>query len=252
MYRVRATGREGALVVTLDANGLSVTAPYDGRRAEEREYDRHAFYVSISDADRDRSLDYVATVYNGIRLADFTFRAKPGEYAVVLGRIHPDKGVHLAIEAATAAGLPLIIAGIVQDTDYFRRHVEPRLDGDRVRFLGPVGPAERDSLLGGALALLHLVTFDEPFGLAMIEAMACGTPVIGMRRGAVPEVVVDGQTGVLVGDVGGAVRALRVVAGLDRGRCRTRVEERFTVDTMVRGYLDVYAEVLERWPSRRD
>lgn len=217
-----------------------------------RAYDRHAFYVSISDADRDPSLDYVATVYNGIRLADFTFRPNPGEYALVLGRIHPDKGVHLAIEAATAAGLPLMIAGIVQDTDYFRRHVEPRLDGDRVRFLGPVGPAERDSLLGGALALLHLVTFDEPFGLAMIEAMACGTPVIGIRRGAVPEVVVDGQTGVLVVDVAGAVRALRVVAGLDRGRCRTRVEERFTVDTMVRGYLDVYAEVLERWPSRRD
>jgi glycosyltransferase involved in cell wall biosynthesis len=217
-----------------------------------REYDRHAFYVSISDADRDPSLDYVATVYNGIRLADFTFRPNPGEYAVVLGRIHPDKGVHLAIEAATAAGLPLMIAGIVQDADYFRRHVEPRLDGDRVRFLGPVGPAERDSLLGGALALLHLVTFDEPFGLAMIEAMACGTPVIGMRRGAVPEVVVDGQTGVLVVDVAGAVRALRVVAGLDRGRCRTGVEERFTVDTMVRGYLDAYAEVLERWPDRRD
>ena len=86
----------------------------------------------------------------------------------------------------------------------------------------------------------------------MIEAMACGTPVIGMRRGAVPEVVVDGQTGVLVVDVAGAVRALRVVAGLDRARCRIRVEERFTVDTMVRGYLDVYAEVLERWPSRRD
>ena len=149
--------------------------------------------MSISDADRDPSLDYVATVYNGIRLADFTFRPKPGEYAVVLGRIHPDKGVPLAIEAATAAGMPLIIAGIVQDTDYFRRHVEPRLDGDRVRFLGPVWPAERDSLLGGALALLHLVTFDEPFGLAMIEAMACGTPVIGMRRGAVPEVVVDGR-----------------------------------------------------------
>jgi glycosyltransferase involved in cell wall biosynthesis len=116
-----------------------------------REYHRHAFYVSISDADRDPSLDYVATVYNGIRLADFTFRPNPGEYAVVLGRIHPDKGVHLAIEAATAAGLPLIIAGIVQDADYFRRQVEPRLDGDRVRFVGPVGPAERDSLLGGAL-----------------------------------------------------------------------------------------------------
>jgi glycosyltransferase involved in cell wall biosynthesis len=105
--------------------------------------------------------------------------------------------------------------------------------------------------LGGALALLHLVTFDEPFGLAMIEAMACGTPVIGMRRGAVPEVVVDGQTGVLVGDVAGAVRAPRVVAGLDRGRRRTWVKERFTADTMVQGYLDVYAEVLERWPSRR-
>ena len=215
-----------------------------------REYDGHAFYVSISDADRDPSLTYLATVYNGVRLADFTFRSPPGDYVVMLGRIHPDKGVHRAIEAAIAAGVSLVIAGIVQDANYFRRYVEPRVDGDRVRFVGPVGPADRDTLLGGALALLHLVTFNEPFGLAMVEAMACGTPVIGMRRGSVPEVIVDGQTGFLVDDVAGAVRGLRVVGGLDRRRCRARVEERFTVDTMVEGYLAVYAEVLDRWRTR--
>ncbi len=215
-----------------------------------REYDGHTAYVSISDADREPSLGYVGTVYNGIRLADFNFRSRPGAYAVVLARIHPDKGVHLAIEAAEAAGVPLLIAGIVQDRDYFRQEVEPRLDGESVRFLGPLGPVERDELLGGALALLHLVTFDEPFGLAMVEAMACGTPVIALRRGAVPEVVAHGHTGFVVEDVGGAVEALRAVSALERRECRSRVEEHFTVETMVDGYLQAYAAAIDRWRGR--
>ncbi len=215
-----------------------------------REYDGHAFYVSISDADRDPSLSYVATVYNGIRLEDLSFRPESGQYAVVLGRIHRDKGVHLAIEAARTAGVPLVIAGIIQDPAYFRDEVEPHLDGSRIRFVGPVGPRERDELLGGGLALLHLVTFDEPFGLAMVESMACGTPVIAARRGSVPEVVVHGETGVIVDDAATAVRALRDVRDFDRARCRSHVAERFTVDRMVDRYVDVYEEVLARWRAR--
>ncbi len=211
-----------------------------------REYADTCLYVSISDADRHPDLPYAATVYNGIRLDQFTLRNTPGAYAVVLGRIHPDKGIHHAIEAARAAEIPLVIAGIVQDEAYFHERIEPTLDGDRVRFIGPVGPAERDELLGGALALLHLVEFAEPFGLAMTEAMACGTPVIGTRRGAVPEVVEGGVTGFIVDDVAGAVDALRGVRTLDRARCRDRVAGRFTVDQMVEGYLAVYREALAR------
>jgi len=220
-------------------------------KAVYREYDGDAFYVSISDGDRDPTLTYVATVHNGIRLDDFAFRSEPGDYAVVLGRIHRDKGVHLAIRAARAAGVRLVIAGIVQDRDYYRDEVEPHVDGRSVRFVGPVGPADRDRLLGGALALLHLVTFEEPFGLAMVEAMACGTPVIATRRGAVPEIVADDETGFIVPDVGAAARALVDVRGLDRARCRAAVEERFTVDRMVDRYAAVYQRVIQTWHARR-
>lgn len=217
-----------------------------------QEYVHDVFYVSISDADRDPTLRYEATVYNGIDLALFTFRPAPGEYAVSFGRIHPDKGVHLAIEAARRAGVRLVIAGIVHDRAYFTRSVEPHVDGDRVRYVGNLGPVDRDRLLGGALALLHLVAFDEPFGLAMTEAMACGTPVIGTRRGAVPEVIEEGESGFLVDDVDGAVEALGRVREIDRTGCRRRVEKRFTVDRMVDGYVAVYERVLRAWAGRPD
>jgi glycosyltransferase involved in cell wall biosynthesis len=212
-----------------------------------REYDGDVDYVSISDADREGSLSYLATVYNGIRLADFSFRPDPGGYAVCLGRIHPDKGVHLAIAAAREAGVPLVIAGLMQDRAYFEREIEPHLDGERVRWVGMLGPQARDRLLGGALALLHLVTFEEPFGLALVEAMACGTPVIATRRGAVPEVVLDGATGILVEDAPAAANALKVVGALDRAGCREAVSRRFTVESMVDGYLKVYEAVAGRY-----
>jgi glycosyltransferase involved in cell wall biosynthesis len=146
-------------------------------------------------------------------------------------------------------------AGPIEPSDLHQRpggrdEVEPHVDGRSVRFVGPVGPADRDRLLGGALALLHLVTFEEPFGLAMVEAMACGTPVIATRRGAVPEIVADGETGFIVPDLGAAARALVEVRGLDRARCRAAVEERFTVDRMVDRYEAVYQRVLETWRAR--
>jgi glycosyltransferase involved in cell wall biosynthesis len=209
-----------------------------------RRYAKRVAYVSISDADRAPDLPYVATVYHGIELSEFTPRERPGRGLACFGRIHPDKGVAEAIAVAKAVGLPLVIAGIIHDRDYFAREVAPHLDGDRVRYVGSVGPAERDELLGSALALLHLVEFAEPFGLSMIEAMACGTPVIARRRGSVPEVVDEGITGFVVDDVARAIDAVGRIGALDRRAVRARVAERFSRDRMVDDYLRVYERVL--------
>jgi glycosyltransferase involved in cell wall biosynthesis len=205
-----------------------------------RRYAQRVAYVSISDAD----LPYVATVYHGIDLAEFTPREQQGRGLVYFGRIHPDKGVAEAIAVAKAVGLPLVIAGIVHDREYFAREIAPHVDGDRVRYIGSLGAAARDELLGSALALLHLVEFAEPFGLSMIEAMACGTPVIARRRGSVPEVVDEGITGFVVDDVAGAIAAVGRVGALDRRAVRARVAERFSRDRMVDDYLRVYERIL--------
>jgi len=216
----------------------------DRIRTVYRRYDDRVAYVSISDADRDPDLSYAATVYHGIDLSDFTFRDGPGRRLVFLGRIHPDKGVADAIAVAEAVGLPLVIAGIVHDREYFDREIAPRLDGEAVRYVGPIGPRDRDTLLGSAVALLHLVEFPEPFGLSMIEAMACGTPVIARRRGSVPEVIDEGVTGFVVDDVAGAIAAVDRAGSLDRRGVRTRAAERFSRDRMVDDYLRVYERVL--------
>ena len=216
----------------------------DRIRTAYRRYDDRVAYVSISDADRDPDLNYAATVYHGIDLSDFTFRDGPGRRLVFLGRIHPDKGVADAIAVAEAVGLPLVIAGIVHDREYFDREIAPHLDGEAVRYVGPIDPRDRDGLLGSAVALLHLVEFPEPFGLSMIEAMACGTPVIARRRGSVPEVIDEGVTGFVVDDVAGAIAAVDRARSLDRRGVRTRAAERFSRDRMVDDYLRVYERVL--------
>lgn len=207
-------------------------------------YNATTHYVAISDADRHPHLAYAATIYHGIPLEEFTFRREPDDYLLFFGRIHPDKGAAEAIEVARRAGRRLLLAGIVHDEAYFARAIAPRLDGDRVAFLGMADPARRDALLGGASALLHLIDFDEPFGLSMIEAMACGTPVIAYRRGAIPEVVDEGETGYIVGDIEEAVAAVPRAAALDRARIRRRAEERFSQGRMVEDYLRVYEAIL--------
>ena len=209
-------------------------------------YDATTHYVAISNADRSPRLHYVGTVYHGINLRTFTYRAKPDDYLVFLGRIHPDKGTAEAIEIARHANRRLILAGIVQDTVYFRNDIQPQLDGDRVTYIGSVGPETRDRLLGGAVALLHPISFSEPFGLSVVEAMACGTPVVAFDRGSMPELIQDSSTGFLVRDVDEAIAALRRVPGLDRQACRQHVEQRFTVKRMVDDYVGVYRSVLGR------
>lgn len=214
-----------------------------------RAYDDVSYYVAISDSDRRAGLTYEATIHHGIPVAEFTFRPEPGTYLLFLGRIHPHKGTHLAIEVARRAGLPLVIAGIVQDEDYFRALVEPHLDGRNVRYAGPVQPAERDSLLGGALALLHLISFAEPFGLSVVESLATGTPVVAFALGSMPEILRDGQTGFLVGDTDGAVAAVMRTEELSRQACRADAEARFSSERMVASYAEVFSRVAACGPS---
>ena len=152
---------------------------------------------------------------------------------------------------AERAGLPLTIAGIIQDREYFDRFVEPAIDGEQVTYIGPVDARPGRRLLGGARALLHLVGFDEPFGFSVVEAMACGTPVIAHPRGSMPEIVRDGENGFLVGSLDRAVEAVHASAGLDRTVVRRSVEHRFDSNRMVDDYLAVYRRVVELERTKR-
>lgn len=209
-----------------------------------RRYDRRTHYVSISDSDRHPDLTYAATIHHGIRLEDFPFEPEAGEDLLFFGRIHPDKGAAEAIAAARATGRRLVMTGIIQDQGYFDREVAPALDNDRVVYTGPVGGSDRARALGSAKALLHLINFDEPFGLSVVEALACGTPVIAVNRGSMPELIDHGVTGFLVESLDEAIEAVGRIDDIDRAACRAAVEARFTVDRMADRYLALYREIL--------
>ncbi|HDL85337.1 MAG TPA: glycosyltransferase family 4 protein, partial [Candidatus Acetothermia bacterium] len=210
-----------------------------------RKYNHHVYYVSISDADRNPDLNYIATIHHGIPIEDYTFCDDPDDYLLFLGRIHPDKGTHEAIKVAQRAGAKLIIAGIVQDEEYFEEMVAPNVDGDQIHYVGPVAMPEKGELLGHARALLHMINFDEPFGLSVVEAMATGTPVIAIDRGSMRELIYDGKTGFLVAGEEAALTSVGKIDSIDRKQCRSWVEERFTQDRMVEDYLKVYQIILE-------
>ena len=211
---------------------------------------RDGYFVSISDSDRAPGLNYLATVYNGIDLALYPLNPSRGEDLVFLGRIHPDKGVHLAIEVAHRSGVPLLIAGIIQDKEYFQQQVEPYLDGRRIRYVGAVDVDGKNELFAQARALLHLNTIPERFGLVLAEANAAGVPVIAMDLGSCREVIEDGHTGFLVQDVAGAVSALARLPEIHSDACRRRVQQCFSVETMVDGYERVYSMIFDREAGR--
>ncbi|MDR6788320.1 glycosyltransferase involved in cell wall biosynthesis [Sphingomonas sp. BE138] len=200
-------------------------------------------YVAISDADRHPRLRYAATIHHGIPLDDFRFHAAGGDDLLFFGRLHPDKGAAEAIAAARASGRALDLYGIVQDQGYYDRAVASQLDA-RVRYHGAVGGEARIAALGQARALLHLINFDEPFGLSVIEAMACGTPVIATRRGSMPELIEHGVTGFLVESPAEAVAAIARAGEIDRAACRRAVAERFSVARMADDYIALYRRIL--------
>jgi glycosyltransferase involved in cell wall biosynthesis len=209
-----------------------------------KRYDDVVHYVAISDADRHADLRYAATIHHGIRIEEFPFDAAGGDDLLFFGRMHPDKGAADAIRAAQATDHRLDLYGIIQDEGYYAREVEPQLDGERIVFHGPVGGAARTRALGGTKALLHLIGFDEPFGLSVIEAMACGTPVIAYARGSMPELIEHGVTGFLIDTFDEAVEAIGRIGEIDRAACRRSVEQRFTVERMADAYLRLYQRIL--------
>ena len=218
-----------------------------------RKYSHHTTYVSISAADRHPDLHYSATIHHGINTSMFRSSPVRGDDLLFFGRIHPHKGTREAIEVARRCGRPLVIAGIIQDQEYFSRFVEPFLDNKNVTYLGPLGGAERINLLGSSYALLHLIDFDEPFGFSVVEAMASGTPVIANNRGSMPELIDNGVTGFLVRTTEQACAAVAHVGALDSGGIRIETVRRFDRNRMVDDYVSVYRSVLagnQEFPAR--
>ncbi len=207
-------------------------------------YNKQAYYISISYADRYNKLDYIANVYNGIDISQFSFTESPEDYLLFFGRIHPDKGTHDAIRIAQKAGKKLIIAGIVQDNAYFEERVKPYIDDESVVYVGSAGPEKRNKLLGNALVLLHPIYFDEPFGLSIAEAMACGTPVIAYNRGSMPELIKSGETGFIVSGLNEAVDVINSISSINRRFCREHAIQNFSTERMVNDYYKVYQKIL--------
>lgn len=211
-----------------------------------KKYNNTSYYVSISNSDRSPELSYAATVYNGIDTREFSFNSESGETLLFFGRIHPEKGVSEAIKIAKKSNRKLIISGLIQDKEYFANKVIPYIDGQEIMYVGNSGPVDRNRLLGSAFALLHPIGFEEPFGLSVVEAMICGTPVIAFNRGAMPELIVNGKTGFLVNTVEEAVEAVNSLKFIDRRDCMEWATSRFSRETMIEGYLEVYEKILGR------
>jgi glycosyltransferase involved in cell wall biosynthesis len=221
------------------------------RQGEEpiwREYQELAL-VAISNQQRQTPfpwLNWRGTVYASLPADLYSFQARAGDYLAFIGRITPEKGLPTAIAIAQQTGMPIKIAGkaYANQVEYFETQIQPLLADSLVEYVGELNDAEKDSFLGGAAALLFPIEWEEPFGMVMIEALACGTPVIATPRGAVPEIIKDGENGYLVRSVAEGVAAVERLSALDRRRCRETFEERFTIERMAQGYLAIYEQLL--------
>ncbi len=214
-----------------------------------KKYNNSGHYVSISHSDRHPDLTYLDTVYNGIDTTAFELGYGNGGYLLYFGRIHPHKGAYEAIQIAAKANLPLIICGLIQEQSYFDENVAPFLNDNSVIYLGNVGPNERNRLMGEAIALLHPISFDEPFGLSVVESMSCGTPVIAFERGSMKELIEHGKTGFLVYDVDEAFDAVKKISSISRSNCRNRAVERFSGQVMALHYLALYQQIISAFTS---
>lgn len=210
-----------------------------------KKYNNHNNYVAISNANRHPQLDYMATVYNGIDTKQLQYRDTSDGYLLFFGRIHPDKGTLEAVEVAKKSKRRIIIAGLVQDTEYFKDLILPLIDNIQVLYVGNCDPKRRNQLLGGASALLHPISFDEPFGLSVAEAMCCGTPVIAFNRGSMGELIQHGNTGYLVNSVPEAVEAVEMISQIDRKRCNEWAVRMFSQERMVEQYIELYERLVK-------
>lgn len=210
-----------------------------------KKYNPSTAYISISNADRNSELTYLDTIYHGVDPSLFTFQKDKEDYLLYFGRIHPEKGLHAAIEIAEKSKLPLKIAGLIQDESYFKLEIEPKINGVSIQYLGNLGKADRDLLLGGAKALLHPIYFEEPFGLSVLEAMMCGTPVIAFSRGSMPELIDPGVSGYLVNTIEEAVEAVKKSVHLEPANCRSHAERNFSLEKMITSYEAAYRKVIQ-------
>ena len=211
-----------------------------------KKYNARTFYVSISDSDRHNGLTYLGTVYNGLDERQFSFGKGVGDYLLYFGRIHPHKGAHEAIQIAAQSNKKLLLCGLIQDQNYFEEMIEPHLNDNTAVYLGNVCPAQRDELLGNALALLHPISFEEPFGLSVAEAMMCGTPVIAFNRGSMKELISDGKTGFLTHTIEEAVEAVNNIQKLCRHECRSYALDKFSSKTMALKYISLYQRIIRK------
>lgn len=209
-----------------------------------KKYNDRSSYVSISQSNRHPALQYLDTVYNGIDEQQFNLGSGKDAYLLYFGRMHPEKGAHEAIQIAMQANRRLVLCGLIQDRAYFEQKVVPYVNNTSIMYAGNVGPELRNQLLGNALALLHPISFDEPFGLSVAEAMMCGTPVIAFERGAMKELIVDRKTGYLVHNIAEAVVAVNSIKYISRQHCREHALLHFSSQAMAHHYIELYKRII--------
>jgi glycosyltransferase involved in cell wall biosynthesis len=229
--------------------------PHEPPLSEFYQHYPNVTYVTISDFQRQREImPRMSTIHHGLNFSKYRLTTEKQPYLAFIGRIAPVKGTHLAIAAAKKVGMALKIAGEIQPMfqDYYDAEIKPHVDGKFIEYIGEAGLEEKNELLGRATAMLFPIQWDEPFGLVMIEAMACGTPVIALRGGAVPEIVEDGVSGYVCSAVDEMADRVKLVAGFDPQQVRTYAENAFSLERMVRQYVDVYERVLAGVPVTRE